>query len=642
MMLSSEMPDFINPNSYAVHLTGPDGQIVRIGGGGRKSLSDYFDRYCGKGYLRRIENSNGVSVLKAAHTQNTQVRRANSRQMKKQAKSNTLAPAKTVRYTIGTKQRIRANQKQILSRQPRVKPSKRIVGRAIHGDATQQLISNLKARPYPISNNIGVGILSYNRPHSLCRLLESIAKFTDLNRTTIFVSDDGSIDPEVREILTRIETTNSMVVLLNPTRIGVAGNTNRLLRCLSRFRFGLILNDDLEILNHGWDNFYPEAMVKSGFHHFCLHQSGIYGARDGIRMVHNGVDLTVVRERPHGAVLAFTHELFNRIGYLDEQFGLYGMEHVDWSSRAQYVDLQPSGFYDVANSSKYFKLYPEPSAVENRQVLLNESRHVLTTKDPKRGFVQPTDRSVVPVISYVIPCRNLERHGAIETVTNNVRAQRYPQIQMIMIEHDIKACLVDRVYPIQHRLVQSNGAPFNKSRAFNTGITLVGTEKVILHDADIIVGGDYTGIIAKVLDEFDACHLGKTVLYVTKESTERIIESGMIDGAVDCDRIVGYFEGGSLACRRRLYWSVGGFNEDFEGWGVEDCEFFQRLSNNCNWSEDRRLDFIHLWHGRAPGWENNHVPNKNLERRLSGQPMATRIRDQHDQLRRNGYSLQLE
>lgn len=629
------MPEYVNPNSYAVHLTGPDGNTIRIGGGGRKNLSEYFDRYCGKGYLRKVEHSNSVLVQDNLHP--TPHKQAKTRR----PKTNTNAPAKTIHYAQTTKQTAQRRQKQTQTRQVqtrRISPPKKIVGKVVHGDATQQLVTNLKVRNYPISNNIGVGILSYNRPASLYRLLESISRFTNLNRTTIFISDDNSTNPEIEELLSKIKQTNSVVVLDNKTRIGIAGNTNRLLRCLSRFRYGLLLNDDVEVLNHGWEQFYPDIMRQCGFHQFCFRQPGVYGAKDGTRVVHNGIGLSVVQERPHGAVLAFTNDLFSKIGYFDEAFGLYGMEHVDWSARAQHTGLQPIGFYDAAGSNKFFKLYAESSVVEDRQNLLNQSRKIFSTKDPKRGFVQATPISTVPVVTCVIPCRNSERHGGVETVINNIRAQRFPQIQMVVVEHDTKSVISKEVYPFQYRLVLSEGRPFNKSKAFNAGIALADNEKIILHDADIVVGGDYAATVSGILDNYEACHIGKHVLYVNRESTAQITQTGIIDDTVSCERIVGYFEGGSLGCRRNTYWRVGGFNEDFEGWGVEDCEFYQRLANNCLWLEDRNLDFFHLWHGRVQGWEHNHATNKELERGLSAKPMAVRINSQYEQLRRNGYA----
>ena len=62
--------------------------------------------------------------------------------------------------------------------------------------------------------------------------------------------------------------TPNFVILRNNERLGIAGNTNRLLRCLSRFKYGMLLNDDVEILKYGWDQIYFDAMENTGMHHF--------------------------------------------------------------------------------------------------------------------------------------------------------------------------------------------------------------------------------------------------------------------------------------------------------------------------------------------------------------------------------------
>ena len=57
--------------------------------------------------------------------------------------------------------------------------------------------------------------------------------FTDLEKTTVIVSDE-STNNNVKKWL---DKQNDIIILNNGSRIGVAGNTNRLLRCLERFKY---------------------------------------------------------------------------------------------------------------------------------------------------------------------------------------------------------------------------------------------------------------------------------------------------------------------------------------------------------------------------------------------------------------------
>ena len=212
-------------------------------------------------------------------------------------------------------------------------------------------------------DSVGVGILTYNRPNSLRRLIDSIATYRS-NSATIFVSDDGSTDPAQLAYLDELQSCGNIVVL--GRQLGIAGNSNRLLHCLSPFRKKILLNDDVEILALGWEQFYFSAMQRTNFHHFCHRQPGVYGAARGDRVMVNGIALNVVLSKPHGAVMALDDVAFAKVGYFDEQFGQYGMEHVDWSTRLSSSGLQPSGFFDVEGSDAYFLVHAEQSAVENR------------------------------------------------------------------------------------------------------------------------------------------------------------------------------------------------------------------------------------------------------------------------------------
>lgn len=632
------MPEFFNHNTYEVCLIGPGGETVKIKAKHRKTLPPYFERYIGKGYISKV-TAVPVSEAREGDIKRPAARRTakpppaeSQKQPRRQlAPVQIPPPKKAARHNLSRPEAPKAKKP----------PAKKIVGRQVNENAKELLVSNLKTSSYPISNGVGVGVLSFNRGHSLKRLIDSIRRHTDLRRTTVFVSDDGSDDRDTRAYLIELSASADVVVLNNPRRLGVAGNTNRLLTCLSRFPCGLLLNDDVEVVGPGWDAFYQNAFNLGGFHHFCYREPGVYGAQVGQVMDIGRHRVHRVDDRPHGAVMAFTNKLFRQIGYFDEGFGLYGMEHVDWSTRASLAGLQPAGFYDLHGSSKYFKIHAEHSAVADRTAHLARGREYLAKVDPKRGYVNCSAQTAVPTVSCVIPCRDAERSGAIPTVINGIRAQKFPSIEIILVEHDTQQRVSDSALVSRHLLVQSNGRPFNKAKAFNAGVAVASHPSLVLHDADLVVRGDYISSAHRLLQDYEGCHLGKTVIYLTPDATHVVNQSGVVDGDASFERTVGYFEGGSLACRRSTYWKVGGFNEDFWGYGVEDCEFFERLSQNCRWTDNRTFDFVHMWHGRTSGWQDQHVHNKGLGARIAANPMPNRVAQMHAMLVAAGYGTQL-
>ncbi len=222
--------------------------------------------------------------------------------------------------------------------------------------------------------NIGIGILSYNRLHCVRRLLESMLKYGH-NGCDIYLSHEAEMEKLIKietGYYTREDTfynigqsTLEDVVCscdINP-RGGVAVNTNRLMRRLEKYKYKLILNDDVEVLKPGWQFIYSNAILFTGIHHFCFNQEGYYPGERAVTKSHiNGIDIKTWQSRPQGAVIAFDQEIYEKVGLFDESFGQYGMEHVDWSWRCSESGLQQKGVFDRADSNEYFKVHSDASA----------------------------------------------------------------------------------------------------------------------------------------------------------------------------------------------------------------------------------------------------------------------------------------
>lgn len=637
------MPQYINNGTRTIYLLGPDGARITMVPGKPENLSEYFEIYVRKSKIARVTGDQPPKYQQKQNLLPVQSRRPQPVQVKR------IAAVKPVRTTNIVREAAPVPKQHVSPRMRSVAPHKRklavdvvtvrpqtrpTVGKIIDTNAVNHLNDIVAINKYPISNGVGVGILSYNRYASLKRLIDSIRRYTNLSNTTVFISDDNSTDPATIEYLNELSKTGEFVVLMNKTRAGIAGNSNRLLQCLERFDYGLLLNDDVEVRAVGWDSFYKIATQKSAVHHFCYREPGVYGASFGTPISINGLNLKFVKDRPHGAILSFTCDVLQRVGYFDESFGIYGFEHVDWSHRMQEYNPAP-GYFDVNGSNEYFKIHKEESIVAGRKDHYQRAQAVW---DSVRG----TDRSNITTkhkvsgISYVVPYRDIGRSDSIIDVINNIRAQRFPVIEIIVSEHD-----EIRKFPVvsaRHILnTKAGSGPFNKAHAFNKGVFHARHNKVVLHDADMLVPAEYTNEVDGILNSFEACHIGKTVVYLNKEPSEAVHKDLRVIPDMAAGRVVGYYEGGTLACTKAAYIKVGGFNEAFVGYGVEDCEFYERLSQNTKWFGERSKHLIHLWHPRSVEWNDCHIANTQLNRMLQQRPMALRISDLKQRLITDGY-----
>ena len=472
------MPEYINQNSYVVHLPGPDGKIIHIKSNQKVILDSYFDRYCARGFIKPLaENKNmrtnqqnkqvqakinltakPKEVQQKQHLQKQLVQAVPQIQPKSQPKQQPQHQNKSTRQVIDKAKKISrgslVRRKGATARINKIE-NKQIVGRKLVIDATQLLHNNLKKNSFSISNNIGVGILSYNRKSSLKRLIDSIISNTDLRRTTIFISDDCSDDEETIQYLKNLKKSNNFVVITNDENIGIAGNSNRLLRCLKRFKFGLLLNDDVEVIKPGWDRFYSEATKHTKIHHFQYREHGIYGGKLGNLVNKGPFDIRVVDQRPQGAILSFTSKMIEKCGYFDEEYGKYGMEHVDWSMKPSEFGIQEIGFFDVEGSDGYFKIHDDTSSIDDTRNKLLQNAKVRFNGRQIRNKINLTNKSEVSGVSYVIPFRNIYRENSILTVINNIRAQKYPVIDINIIEQDDETNIdSNKFYPISHYLTE--------------------------------------------------------------------------------------------------------------------------------------------------------------------------------------------
>lgn len=612
------MPEYYNPWSHTIELTGPNGDRIRIKGKTSKTLDEYFDRYVDRGHIEKIGQKTVVVPLVQSVSNikiTTPLNRVNisdkhRSDVKQQSnnvtirKSTRLSQPKAIQEQSPVSQarkiiteaipapQVQQSTKIVptakgLTKSPAVAPAGRnlharqqntrehlsrnkVVGKQLNGDALAIYNSNSASIPYRISNGIAICVLSYNRSESLRRLIESIRRTVDLDQVVLFISDDASTDAKTITLLNDLSNDSKIVVIKNEKNIGIAGNTNRLLRCAQRFEHIFLVNDDVQFLTPGWDQFYINKAKQSGIHHACFRQPGVYGAKHTDHQIINihGVDIESVSSKPHGAMLYLSNKALKTCGYFNEEYKKYGMEHVDWSLKPAEFGLQPAGFFDFSGSQNYVLIHPENSSVPDRGEWYRKNKDLFTVRKEKY-YAEPTNESVVNKVTYLVPCRDHERIESIRTVLNGIIGQSFPEIEIILIEQDISNKInIDSIPPVNYIFVgDTNRGLFNKSKAFNKGAFKSTSEYLILHDADMLSRVDYTKTIFDLLQSHEAIHICGKVLYMDVNTTNATNHNNKIPQSPIFERMIGYFEGGSLAIRKSSYWNIGAFNEDYWGYG---------------------------------------------------------------------------
>ena len=141
---------------------------------------------------------------------------------------------------------------------------------------------------------------------------------------------------------------------------------------------------------------------------------------------------------------------------------------------------------------------------------------------------------------------------------------------------------------------------WRKAWALNVGVQAAQAPVVVCHDADILVPVGYAREALRVLAEgAEVAQLGRFLFYLGPSASAQVIASGSLRGAAAPDRVSQNWPGGTIAIRRRTFEEIGGFDEEFVGWGGEDNEFFDRCLSR-RFARHAHLPFVHLWHPEQP------------------------------------------
>ena len=228
--------------------------------------------------------------------------------------------------------------------------------------------------------SIGIGILSTDRIECTKRLLESIKKYTSKDINVHIFDDSSEKKFEVHKLIKKYKYE------FNNTgkRIGIAKNSNMLLKRLEEYDYKVMLNNDVEILKKGWIDSYIDAIEKTSIHCFTHRQLGLWGAcKDGennkrpdIRSEVNGVKIATVQSEPQGAIMIFDKLAHESVGYYDSKtFNGYGRSHHLWCICMGLSGIQPEGFHDIHNSNEYIKTHNVKSITQFKKRISDYMRN---------------------------------------------------------------------------------------------------------------------------------------------------------------------------------------------------------------------------------------------------------------------------
>lgn len=221
-------------------------------------------------------------------------------------------------------------------------------------------------------------------------------------------------------------------------------------------------------------------------------------------------------------------------------------------------------------------------------------------------------------VSVVIPVRGNDRLRNLHYCINKLLQQNIEPIEIIVSEedkfHSIDIGPFRQDSRIRHIFTRSDDVVnFNKSKAVNAGVAASTYNIISMNDADIVLPKDYLYRVSNILQDYESCFIAKEIYLMDFISAGISWRGG---------KRVDYFTGGNISFRKESFIKIGGMNEQFIGYGSEDCEFWTRIKNLTNLYENRDCPIIHLNHKRKHFYSQNstlyeNIISKTMEERVA-------------------------
>jgi GT2 family glycosyltransferase len=218
-------------------------------------------------------------------------------------------------------------------------------------------------------------------------------------------------------------------------------------------------------------------------------------------------------------------------------------------------------------------------------------------------------RTENPKVSFLIGHRGLERLPNLLATLRSIAGQDVA-VECIVVEQsatrEIEGALPSWVRYL-HTPVAGDLA-YCRAATFNAAVRMARGEVLIAHDNDMLVPARYAAeVLARANEGWRFIDPKRFIFYLDERDSRALFDGGRLrdDRAAT---VVQNLKGGSIGVTREAYLAIGGFDEEFVGWGGEDNEFWERAHAHGRVYEYGYLPLVHLWHRAQPGKHDSEAP----------------------------------
>lgn len=209
----------------------------------------------------------------------------------------------------------------------------------------------------------------------------------------------------------------------------------------------------------------------------------------------------------------------------------------------------------------------------------------------------------MPSISVVLGYRDRDSER-VKRCLDSFSNQSYKDFEVIFIDYgsgpDYRRAIEEltRSYPFcRYYYSNTMGLPWNRAHALNTGVRKSEGEYVVFGDIDIIYSANYLSALLLEMDE--NVHIYNPSYWLPEKFNRwDDIKNNRIDEKIKktCNRAA---KGGAHFIKKGIIEKIGGYDEYYCFWGIEDRDLFLRLNNlgfKEKWLDEGLAPVYHQWH----------------------------------------------
>lgn len=194
---------------------------------------------------------------------------------------------------------------------------------------------------------IGIGITTRNRNDVLKECLVHFRR--NMPEDSILVVVDDASDIPVEKATYRFQE-----------NAGIAKAKNKCLELLDGCEHIFLFDDDIYPISARWH----EPYISSAEGHLMYIFENFKARRIGDSSIEYRDRKITSYTHPRGCMIYIDKETLQKAGGMDEGYGIWGYEHVDWSNRIHNMGLTRFRFMDVTGSETLFRSLDEHQAVK--------------------------------------------------------------------------------------------------------------------------------------------------------------------------------------------------------------------------------------------------------------------------------------